>query len=579
MDPMPHQRVGIERIVAGLCSERAAFLLADEMGIGKTLQAVHAARVLAARGVLVNDILVCCPASIVAMWTREMTQVQCRVVVVSHTRFRDMYTRYISEVMDSSAITNEEMARFITGRGAHVPRRHDGELMHARSVLLSACARFHTPPSRKRRRADNLEAAKGIFARRWGLFVLDEAHAVCSANSKLAAATAFLQTARRLALSATPVLNGSYEIIPLLRNALGAFHIHPGATARDVRSYLAPIWLRRTKHDIKDRRDAPRQDTVEVIEWGKGACDSDAARMYAHLQSITRHSYAVASQTTRAPSTSRAEWRKQGTMVVHNFFAHIHRLRQICIHPRLPEFIGRPEGVQAVDHVHLLMMALRRACPALYGVPELRAKILRACTPILPSAKMRAFWRMFCAQPRDTKFIVVCSFRGFFYHIMAPWLSGLGVRHRTLCGETRARQNRALAEFRTPALGVRVLLVVKSTGAFGLNLQDAASVCVVMDPHFNAAVDDQATHRIDRIGQLRPVVIQRYLMADSIDVAIRDIQVSKQTDIDALFALVDGAADAASMTIEGKRPAASHVRAAHMRHIGGFLGAHDARTK
>lgn len=83
-----------------------------------------------------------------------------------------------------------------------------------------------------------------------------------------------------------------------------------------------------------------------------------------------------------------------------------------------------------------------------------------------------------------------------------------------------------------------VLLVSLRAGGVGLNLV-AASHAVLLDIHWNPQVDAQATDRIHRHGQCRDVVVKRYVMKDTVEERLVDMQQRKQM-------IADGALDEAS---------------------------------
>ena len=51
------------------------------------------------------------------------------------------------------------------------------------------------------------------------------------------------------------------------------------------------------------------------------------------------------------------------------------------------------------------------------------------------------------------------------------------------------------------------------TGCEGLNLQENYSEIYFISPHCNPAVEDQAIARCHRIGQTKPVYVQRFEMS------------------------------------------------------------------
>lgn len=71
-----------------------------------------------------------------------------------------------------------------------------------------------------------------------------------------------------------------------------------------------------------------------------------------------------------------------------------------------------------------------------------------------------------------------------------------------------------------------VLLVSLRAGGVGLNLTMASRV-YLLEPFWNPAVENQATDRIHRLGQQRAVKLTRYIMNDTIEFNMREIQKRK----------------------------------------------------
>lgn len=79
IDLFPYQQVGAEFLVA-MAERRVGVLLADQMGLGKTAQAI--ALLLDQRGR--GPSLIVCPASLLRNWTREIGQVAPALTVITH---------------------------------------------------------------------------------------------------------------------------------------------------------------------------------------------------------------------------------------------------------------------------------------------------------------------------------------------------------------------------------------------------------------------------------------------------------------------------------------------------------------
>jgi SNF2 family DNA or RNA helicase len=71
-----------------------------------------------------------------------------------------------------------------------------------------------------------------------------------------------------------------------------------------------------------------------------------------------------------------------------------------------------------------------------------------------------------------------------------------------------------------------VMLMSLKSGGVGLNLVSASRLCLA-DPSWNPQVDHQAMARVHRHGQTRDVVIKRYVIADSVEERLLQVQQRK----------------------------------------------------
>jgi SNF2 family DNA or RNA helicase len=82
-------------------------------------------------------------------------------------------------------------------------------------------------------------------------------------------------------------------------------------------------------------------------------------------------------------------------------------------------------------------------------------------------------------------------------------------------------------------------LISLKAGGTGLNLT-AADYVIHMDPWWNPAVEDQASDRAHRIGQLRPVTIYRIVSKGSIEEKIVSLHQHKRELAASLLEGADG---------------------------------------
>ncbi|CAK7567995.1 MAG: hypothetical protein SEPTF4163_005973 [Sporothrix epigloea] len=102
-------------------------------------------------------------------------------------------------------------------------------------------------------------------------------------------------------------------------------------------------------------------------------------------------------------------------------------------------------------------------------------------------------------------------------------LDKAGISHCRLDGKmSRVARTQAMDTFREDP-SVQVILVSIMAGGLGLNLT-AANTVYVMEPQYNPAAEAQAIDRVHRLGQKREVRTVRYIMQDSFEERMLDIQ-------------------------------------------------------
>jgi SNF2 family DNA or RNA helicase len=131
------------------------------------------------------------------------------------------------------------------------------------------------------------------------------------------------------------------------------------------------------------------------------------------------------------------------------------------------------------------------------------------------------------AHPDEPRYKSVV-FSGWTSHLdlIQIALENAGIVYTRLDGKmTRIARTAAMDRFREdPA--VDVILVSITAGGLGLNLTAGNNV-YVMEPQYNPAAEAQAVDRVHRIGQKRPVRIIRYIMENSIEEKMLELQDKK----------------------------------------------------
>lgn len=230
------QVTGVQRLV-----QTKAFLLADEMGTGKTVMAAVALRILFHMGA-VRRALVVCPATVVPVWGAHLYDwagpcITCTVVRGPRTQ----------REMDWSQPAHVYVTSYDTLRN---------DVLGEKRLL-----------DKKRR---------GSF----DLVILDEAHAIRNPASGRSRAVASLAAERRWALTGTPLQNSAGDLAALFRFVRPGLFPREGVTPEQARSLIRPFFLRRRKKDVlEDLPDKTRQDLwLELDNAQRGAYESALAR-------------------------------------------------------------------------------------------------------------------------------------------------------------------------------------------------------------------------------------------------------------------------------------------------------------
>ena len=138
-------------------------------------------------------------------------------------------------------------------------------------------------------------------------------------------------------------------------------------------------------------------------------------------------------------------------------------------------------------------------------------------------------------------------FSQFVRHLalLREQLDKAGISYRYLDGSTPEPQRRKEVAAFQAGQGDAFLISLKAGGT-GLNLT-AADYVLHLDPWWNPAVEDQATDRAHRIGQLRPVTVYRLVATGTIEESILALHERKR---ELVAGLLEGTGEAAQLSMD-----------------------------
>ena len=328
--------------------------------------------------------------------------------------------------------------------------------------------------------------------------LLDEAQAIKNASSQTAQAARGLHARHRLTLTGTPLENNLMELWSQFNFLMPGFF---GTRARFLRRYgvekagelqpelldqlrqrLRPFLLRRLKSDVLTELPPVTEVTLRCT----------LAPPQRQLYEKVRNTYRA--QVMRLVDESGIE--KNALTVLEALL----RLRQACCHPDLLPF-DEARVVHESAKTHLFLQT----------VEELLAEGRR---------------------------VLVFSQWTTMLKLLRKQLGEMSIETAYLDGATR---DRAAVIARAQAVdGPPVFLVSLKAGGVGLNLT-AADVVIHYDPWWNPAVEQQASDRVHRIGQTKPVLVIRLAVEDSVEDHILVLQSRKKAlAISAIESEADG---------------------------------------
>jgi superfamily II DNA or RNA helicase len=349
---------------------------------------------------------------------------------------------------------------------------------------------------------------------RFHLVVLDEAQNIKNARSLARRTLEQVPAEHRLALTGTPVENHLGELWSLFdwlspgllgdQLSFRRFWRQPIEQRGDaerlaaLRQLIAPTVLRRLKRDVA-RELPPKTELSVPVELGRDQRELyEAIRVAAHAD-VRR---AIRAKGVAASAVA--------------ILDALTKLRQACCDPRL-----------------VAMSAAR-------GVSG--------------SAKLDALLALLGEQLAGGHRVLVFSQFTSMLALVGEALRARDVGHLVLTGETRERQ-RVVDAFEEGRADV--FLISLKAGGTGLNLTSADTV-VHYDPWWNPAAHAQATDRVYRIGQTRPVFVHNLYVAGSVEERVLALQERKrqlsstllgdgptgqavgEAEIEALFAPLEG---------------------------------------
>ena len=514
--PLPHQINALSRAISG---DRVRYLLADEVGLGKTIEAGLIMRELKLRG-LVKRILVVAPKGIVTQWVAEM-----------QTHFREQFQLVLGEDIKT--------LQRLTPHGD----RQSTAWTVFDQVIVSLDS---VKPMDKRRgwSADriagyNQNRFEDLITAGWDLVVVDEAHRLGGSTDQVARYKLGRGLAEAapyvLLLSATPhqgKTDAFHRLMSLLDDK--AFPDMDSVSRETVAPYVIRTEKRKAIDADGNALFKPRRTQMAPIKWeerhhlqqvlyeavtdyvreGYNQALKEKKRHIGFLMILMQRLVVSSTRAIRTTLERRLSALKDGEQQASL------RLTEIENYPEDFDDLFDMDGQELLDE---LLKSQVSALQSESSHVETLLDAARRCEQAGSDAKAEALieWIYKLQDEENEPELKVLIFTEFVptQQMLKEFLEVRGISVVTLNGSMdMTERQQAQDTFRS---NVRVLISTDAGGE-GLNLQ-FCHVIVNYDIPWNPMRLEQRIGRVDRIGQPKTVQAINFVFEDSVEFRVREV--------------------------------------------------------
>ena len=482
------------------------YILADEVGLGKTIEAGMIIKELKTRG-LAQRILVVCPAGLVTQWASEMQE-------KFHERFQVILP---SDYDTIKRLTDSE----------DVYGQYDQVISPMDSIKP---IEKHAGWTEERVEKYNEERIYSIINSGWDLIIIDEAHRVAGSTGEVARyklgyllsqASPYL-----LLLSATPH-NGKTEPFLRLVRLLDA-EAFPNAKSI-VREQVAPYLIRTEKREAIDNNGnllfKNRITHLVTLQWDER--HSLQHELYQMVSSYVSKTYNKAQRNKkknmcliflliimqRMVTSSTAAVKQSLERRLQVLKTQSTRLGSLTEEDL--EGLNIEDGVE--DALEAMSLDMEDEIAELERIIAV-AKQAEFQYPDVKVEKLTDTLDMLLSEDRNQKVIIFTEFVATQLYLREILVNrGYSV---TILNGSMSVEDRdvALREFRTETS----IFISTDAGGEGLNLQ-FANIIINYDLPWNPMKIEQRCGRADRIGQTRDVHIYNFIVSDTVENRVREV--------------------------------------------------------
>ena len=501
--PLPHQLHVLNRAVS---DNNVRYILADEVGLGKTIEAGLIIEELKARG-LIKRILVVCPTGLVTQWNIEMEE-----------KFGEKFRIILPEDYDTiRKITDNDD---VYGQFDQVISPMDSIKPLEKRVGWTE----------ERIEQYNEERIYSIINSGWDLVIIDEAHRVAGSTGEvaryklgnlLAAASPYL-----LLLTATPHNGKTEPFLRLIR--LVDEKAFPNMKAV-VKEQVAPYVIRTEKREAIDNNGnllfKNRNTHIVELHWDER--HSQQRKLYEMVSSYVSKNYNKALRNrgknmwvifllimmqrlvTSSTTAVRQSLQKRIKILEEQAFRYESMTEAEFVEIDLEENMEEAIAAISMDiksEIEDLNQIVAVAQQAEYQYLDVKVEPLLSIVDDI------------FAEDKNRKLIIFTEFVATQQYL-SKLLKDRGYSISLLNGSLSIEErNLVLAEFREETN----ILISTDAGGEGLNLQ-FANYMINYDLPWNPMKIEQRIGRVDRIGQQRDVEIYNFVLADTVETRVKDV--------------------------------------------------------
>ena len=507
--PLPHQRYALERAIS---TNVVRYMLADEVGLGKTIEAGLIIKELKTRG-LIERVLVVCPKGLVTQWESEMLEkFGERFAVISP----EDYTTLKKLNPDRNVFT--QVSLVISPMDAIKP-------LEQRNGW-----------SKERIDQYNEDRIKAVVDGGWDLIIIDEAHRVAGSSGEVARHKLGNMLSKAsphlLLLTATPHSGKTEPFLRLMQ--LLDKEAFPNTKAI-VREQVNPFIIRTEKREAVDNDGKSlfreRHTHLVKVEWQ--VRHSLQKELYEQVTEYVRTGYnkairekkpyvgflMVLFQRLVSSSTDAivdALERRLGILITQSDQLHSASIGDL-VDQEMEETLEEALTVLSADiadEKKQLEKLLALAKQAHLQFTDAKAE------------QLLEILRLLSAQEKDIKIIIFTEFvmtQSFIRKIaeMRGFSTVLINGHMSI-----EERNNALRQFRRE----KNILISTDAGGEGINMQ-FSHIVINYDLPWNPMKIEQRIGRADRIGQINDVEVFNFILEDTIENRVRSVLEEKLATI------------------------------------------------